>query len=115
MLPESRRYSKKKLKFRNYAPHSNEIKKSLAATNEDEEKEETNIVKVLEEKVEEELDNAMDNNDTVNIAPKKANWDLKRDVAEKLAKLDRLTTISIVQVSVYLFMSHNSVSNYPYT
>ena len=60
------------------------------------------------------MDNAMDGKDTVNIAPKKANWDLKRDVADKLATLDRLTTISIVQVSVMISLSsqtHTSLSS----
>ena len=51
------------------------------------------------------MDNAMDGKDTVNIAPKKANWDLKRDGADKLATLYRLTTISIVQVSVMIYLS----------
>ncbi len=36
--------------------------------------------------------------DVVSIAPKKVNWDLKRDVDKKLAKLDRKTKLAIVQL-----------------
>ncbi|CAM9526609.1 unnamed protein product [Ectocarpus sp. 13 AM-2016] len=34
----------------------------------------------------------------LNIAPKKANWDLKRDVEKKLEKLDRRTQRAIVEI-----------------
>ena len=29
----------------------------------------------------------------VNVAPKKANWDLRRDIADKLSKLERRTQV----------------------
>ena len=29
----------------------------------------------------------------LNVAPKKANWDLRRDIADKLAKLERRTQV----------------------
>ena len=32
------------------------------------------------------------------MAPKKANWDLKRDVEAKLAKLERRTQRALVQI-----------------
>ncbi len=34
----------------------------------------------------------------VNVAPKKPNWDLRRDVAKKLEKLERRTQRAIVQL-----------------
>ncbi|TFJ85135.1 hypothetical protein NSK_003558 [Nannochloropsis salina CCMP1776] len=34
----------------------------------------------------------------LNVAPRKANWDLKRDVAKKLAKLNRLTQKAIIEI-----------------
>ena len=34
----------------------------------------------------------------LNIAPKKANWDLKRDVEKKLEKLNRRTQRAIVDI-----------------
>jgi len=34
----------------------------------------------------------------INVAPKKANWDLRRDIAGKLAKLDRRTQRAMVQL-----------------
>ena len=32
----------------------------------------------------------------LNIAPKKPNWDLKRDIAKKMEKLNRRTQVAIV-------------------
>ena len=34
----------------------------------------------------------------LNVAPKKANWDLRRDVAKKLEKLERRTQRALVQL-----------------
>lgn len=36
--------------------------------------------------------------DLNNLKPKKLNWDLKRDLEEKMKKLDRLTTIAITDL-----------------
>jgi coiled-coil domain-containing protein 12 len=33
-----------------------------------------------------------------NVAPKKPNWDLRRDVEKKLAKLERRTQRALVQI-----------------
>jgi len=35
----------------------------------------------------------------VNVAPKKANWDLRRDIAAKLAKLERRTQTAIIKLA----------------
>jgi len=34
----------------------------------------------------------------LNIAPRKPNWDLKRDVAKKMEKLNRRTQLAIVEL-----------------
>lgn len=34
----------------------------------------------------------------VNVAPKKANWDLKRDIQAKLDKLERRTQRAIIEI-----------------
>ena len=34
----------------------------------------------------------------VNVAPKKPNWDLRRDVEKKLAKLERRTQRALIQI-----------------
>ena len=34
----------------------------------------------------------------VNVAPKKANWDLRRDIAPKLAKLERRTQVAMIEL-----------------
>lgn len=34
----------------------------------------------------------------VNVAPKKANWDLRRDIAPKLAKLERRTQRAMIEL-----------------
>jgi coiled-coil domain-containing protein 12 len=34
----------------------------------------------------------------INVAPKKANWDLRRDIAGKLAKLERRTQRAMVEL-----------------
>ena len=36
--------------------------------------------------------------DIINVAPKKANWDLRRDVANKLEKLERRTQRALVAI-----------------
>ena len=34
----------------------------------------------------------------INVAPKKANWDLRRDIAGKLSKLERRTQRAMIQL-----------------
>lgn len=34
----------------------------------------------------------------MNVAPKKANWDLRRDIAPKLAKLERRTQAAMIKL-----------------
>ena len=41
---------------------------------------------------------ALQGDDIINVAPKKANWDLRRDVAKRLEKLDRRTKRALVAI-----------------
>lgn len=52
------------------------------------------IEPVIEKKVEE----GSQEDVVVNVAPKKANWDLKRDVEKKLDKLERRTQRAILEI-----------------
>lgn len=36
--------------------------------------------------------------ETMNVAPRKPNWDLKRDVAKKMERLNRMTQKAIVEL-----------------
>lgn len=57
----------------------------------------------VRDKVQDELDKeneglTMENLDFTNLAPRKPDWDLKRDIAPKLAKLDRKTQKAIAEL-----------------
>jgi len=57
----------------------------------------------VRDKVQDELDNenvglTMENLDFTNLAPRKPDWDLKRDIAPKLAKLERKTQKAIAEL-----------------
>ncbi|CAO3632158.1 unnamed protein product [Cunninghamella blakesleeana] len=60
------------LKFRSYTPNDENLKQHVQI--------------------------ATPNNDLFNLAPKKANWDLRRDVEKKLEKLDKRTQRAIVEL-----------------
>jgi len=45
----------------------------------------------------------------VKLAPRKPDWDLKRDVAKKLEKLERRTQRAIAELIRMLITSHSSV------
>ncbi|KAG9306079.1 hypothetical protein G9A89_015983 [Geosiphon pyriformis] len=90
------------LRFRNYTPLNEEIKAQsiikigtptdVGDTVEKQVDQLTREVEAAEEaKRAEEVD-------LLNLAPKKSNWDLKRDVEKKVAKLNRRTQIAIAQL-----------------
>jgi coiled-coil domain-containing protein 12 len=83
------------LKFRNYTPSSSELK-------------EKQLPKVKPENVEEHIPDHMkltkDKEEAsevnlTNLAPRKPDWDLKRDIAKKLSKLERRTQRAIVEIT----------------
>eukprot|EP00062_Callorhinchus_milii_P026319 gi/632988289/ref/XP_007883027.1/ PREDICTED: coiled-coil domain-containing protein 12 [Callorhinchus milii] len=82
------------LKLRNYVPEDVELK-------------ERQVPKArpvpVEEKVKEQLEAAKPNSiieevDLANLAPRKPDWDLKRDVAKKLEKLEKRTERAIAEL-----------------
>lgn len=84
----------RELKLRNYTPEDEELK-------------ERQVPKAkpasVEDKVKEQLEAAnpepvIEEVDLANLAPRKPDWDLKRDVAKKLEKLERRTQKAIAEL-----------------
>lgn len=93
-LEEIEEVKHRELKLRNYTP-------------EDEELRERQVPKAkpasVEEKVRDQLDAAnpepvIEEVDLANLAPRKPDWDLKRDVAKKLEKLEKRTQRAIAEL-----------------
>ncbi|CAG8482280.1 5134_t:CDS:2 [Ambispora gerdemannii] len=59
---------------------------------------EKQVEKLTREVAKEEEAKRAEEVDLFNLAPKKPNWDLKRDVEKKLAKLDKKTQVAIAQL-----------------
>ncbi|KAL2102017.1 hypothetical protein ACEWY4_003778 [Coilia grayii] len=84
----------RELKLRNYTPEDEELKerqvpKAKPASVEDKVKDQ--LEAAIPEPIIEEVDLA-------NLAPRKPDWDLKRDVAKKLEKLERRTQKAIAEL-----------------
>ncbi|CAG8552754.1 10248_t:CDS:2 [Acaulospora morrowiae] len=91
------------LKFRNYTPINEEIINAAAKihiTTPDDLSEtlEKQAVKITKEVEAVEEAKRAEEVDLFNLAPKKPNWDLKRDVEKKLAKLERKTQASVAKL-----------------
>ncbi|RIB21605.1 mRNA splicing factor, partial [Gigaspora rosea] len=90
------------LKFRNYTPANEEIKAAakvhIATPNDLGETLEKHVDRITKEVEETEEAKREEEVDLFNLAPKKPNWDLKRDVEKKLAKLERKTQASIAHL-----------------
>lgn len=60
---------------------------------------ETTLAQVREEEASSKPDEAEGGEmDVLNLAPRKIDWDLKRDIAKKLEKLERRTNRSIIEI-----------------
>ncbi|KAF9792369.1 mRNA splicing factor [Thelephora terrestris] len=84
------------IKNRNFDPETRTLKKR--GNDEDVEMEDTlerNVEGLAEQIVAEDAQKRAQELDLFNIAPKRANWDLKREMEKKLAKLDRKTQEAI--------------------
>ncbi|KAK0500660.1 mRNA splicing factor [Armillaria luteobubalina] len=84
------------IKNRNFDPESRTLKKR--ARQEDVEMEDTvekNVEGVAEQIIAEDEQRRAQELDVFNIAPKRPNWDLKRETDKKLAKLERKTQEAI--------------------
>jgi coiled-coil domain-containing protein 12 len=92
------------LRFRAYQPESESLQQFKQQepsvgpkANIDQDTVENRALKIKEEAQAEEQRMAGDL-DLENLAPKKRNWDLKRDLAKKLEKLDQLTKIAMADI-----------------
>ncbi|KAJ0065989.1 hypothetical protein NL108_001208, partial [Boleophthalmus pectinirostris] len=93
-LEEETEEKHKEIKLRNYTPEDEELKdrqipKAKPAS--------------VEDKVKDQLEAAnpepiIEEVDLANLAPRKPDWDLKRDVAKKLEKLERRTQRAIAEL-----------------
>ncbi|CAD7085251.1 unnamed protein product [Hermetia illucens] len=81
--------------FRSYAPQD----KSIG----DVDTKKGNYMNYIEEEVKEQIESSStpiltEEVDIINLAPRKADWDLKRDVARKLSKLERITQKAVAEL-----------------
>ncbi|KAK3415089.1 hypothetical protein EUGRSUZ_H00657 [Eucalyptus grandis] len=74
------------MKFRNYVPHDKQLQEGKVAPP---------VLPKFEDPVATEPPPAEKKDPFINIAPKKPNWDLRRDVQKKLDKLERRTQKAI--------------------
>eukprot|EP00216_Chloropicon_sp_CCMP2111_P003325 CAMPEP_0198234790 /NCGR_PEP_ID=MMETSP1446-20131203/698_1 /TAXON_ID=1461542 ORGANISM="Unidentified sp, Strain CCMP2111" /NCGR_SAMPLE_ID=MMETSP1446 /ASSEMBLY_ACC=CAM_ASM_001112 /LENGTH=112 /DNA_ID=CAMNT_0043915611 /DNA_START=26 /DNA_END=364 /DNA_ORIENTATION=- len=87
----------KAIKLRNYVPEEGEDGAAF-------EHQKISAAKVPEagvgdpEQGEGQVDQGDEEDEILGVAPKKANWDLKRDVATKLKKLERRTQESMIKL-----------------
>ncbi|CAG8791038.1 27158_t:CDS:2 [Dentiscutata erythropus] len=99
---DSNTVKKPALKFRNYTPVNEEIKTAakvhIATPNDLGETLEKHVDRITKEVEETEKAKREEEVDLFNLAPKKPNWDLKRDVEKKLTKLERKTQASIAHL-----------------
>ncbi|KAJ7564751.1 hypothetical protein O6H91_02G031700 [Diphasiastrum complanatum] len=87
---ETEQEREKELRFRNYMPRNEELQKNR--------KEAPKLPKFDDPIAKDPSDITRTEDPIVSIAPKKANWDLRRDVAKKLEKLERRTQRAIIEL-----------------
>ncbi|KAI5899533.1 mRNA splicing factor [Schizophyllum commune H4-8] len=88
------------LKHRNFDPESRQAKKRATKADADgdavmDDTVEKSVAGLAERIVAEDEERRAQELDVFNIAPKRANWDLKRDMEKKLARLERRTQEAI--------------------
>ncbi|XP_049654515.1 coiled-coil domain-containing protein 12 isoform X2 [Accipiter gentilis] len=94
VLGNSGSFPMRELKLRNYEPEDEELKKRKVPQAKP---------ASVEDKVKDQLEAAkpepiIDEVDLANLAPRKPDWDLKRDVAKKLEKLEKRTQRAIAEL-----------------
>ncbi|EFJ25983.1 hypothetical protein SELMODRAFT_413348 [Selaginella moellendorffii] len=77
------------IRFRNYLPRDEELQKL---------KREPPVLPKFEDPVAVPTDTSNAEDPMLSIAPKKANWDLRRDATKKLEKLEKRTTRAIIEL-----------------
>jgi coiled-coil domain-containing protein 12 len=86
----------KRIRFRNYVPRDESLLKMLESSLREKEKVMTPS-ELLKREIEAATEEEQNGEDDA-IAPKKPNWDLKNQVADKLARLQRRTQRAIVDI-----------------
>jgi len=81
------------LKLRSFDPESRTLRKH--APEDEEDTVEKNVEGLAEQIIKEDEQKRAEDLDLLNIAPKRPNWDLKREMEKKLAKLERKTQEAI--------------------
>ncbi|KAL4854033.1 Coiled-coil domain-containing protein 12 [Chlorella vulgaris] len=77
------------LKLRNYRLHDDVIQHEQVKS--------ADVAELVDRGVEGKRDEIRDNNEVV-VVPKKANWDLRRDIADKLAFTERRTQAAMIKL-----------------
>lgn len=92
--------AEKALKFRSYTPNDDTLKQhvDIATPNDVGDTVESETKNLTKETLAEAAEKQKEEVDLFNLAPKKPNWDLKRDVEKKLEKLDRKTQRAIYEI-----------------
>lgn len=83
------------IKNRNFDPTTRTLRKHDRTEDDTEDTVEKNVDGLAEEIIAEDEERRAQELDIFNIAPKRPNWDLKREMEKKLAKLERKTQESI--------------------
>ncbi|KAK9760237.1 hypothetical protein K7432_015973 [Basidiobolus ranarum] len=91
--------NKPTLRFRNYEPINDELQSSVTPLEREKiETIEKEVDGLTEAVLEEEQKKMKEDLDLTNLAPKKPNWDLKRDVEKQLNRLEKKTKASIAEL-----------------
>lgn len=85
------------VRFRNYVPFDSSLVLSAASSTQSGSDAENANGEEEKSELEKELD-ACGNGEELNVVPKKANWDLKNMVADRLEKLRRRTERAVVDI-----------------
>eukprot|EP01104_Vermistella_antarctica_P020993 TRINITY_DN9243_c0_g1_i1.p1 TRINITY_DN9243_c0_g1~~TRINITY_DN9243_c0_g1_i1.p1 ORF type:complete len:104 (-),score=38.43 TRINITY_DN9243_c0_g1_i1:52-363(-) len=94
MAPAEDESSDVKLVFRNYAPIGDELKEFVV-----EPPKQSDIVAEVTRKLAQVMTQEFESQqDIINLAPKKPNWDLKRDVGRKLERVDVRTQQALIKL-----------------
>uniref|UniRef100_A0A3B5A6N6 Coiled-coil domain containing 12 n=1 Tax=Stegastes partitus TaxID=144197 RepID=A0A3B5A6N6_9TELE len=88
-LEETTEQKHRELKLRNYTPEDEELKERQVPKAKPASGESSLIIKIAA---------SFSSQDLANLAPRKPDWDLKRDVAKKLEKLERRTQRAIAEL-----------------
>ncbi|WVF67984.1 hypothetical protein IAT40_002746 [Kwoniella sp. CBS 6097] len=85
-------------KQRNYDPETRTLRKRDIAGDAGEDTVEKAVEGLAEQIIKEDEEKRKEELDLFNIQPKRANWDLKRDMTNRMAKLDRKTNEAIATI-----------------